>query len=191
MEYEGITINQLHLSRESLEDLEFTDCCFQDCVFQEVTIQSCVFSGCRFVNCSVVSLTSRYSHIRTAELESCSLIGVHWADLLPSGIILEPISRLSGCLLKYNLFDGMKLSRFDFSKNTILDSAFEDCVLRESSFHGSSLERTQFSHCDLTKADFREAGGYLIDLSSNRLRGAKFSFPEVLRLLDGTGVVIE
>ena len=41
------------------------------------------------------------------------------------------------------------------------------------------------------RADFRDAEGYVIDSAVNTLKGARFSFPDVVRLLDGTGIRIE
>ena len=43
----------------------------------------------------------------------------------------------------------------------------------------------------ITEADLRTAEEYAIDLETNKLKGARFSFPDVVRLLDGTGIVIE
>lgn len=40
-------------------------------------------------------------------------------------------------------------------------------------------------------ADFRGAVEYIIDIKSNRLKGAKFSFPEVVNLLGALEIVID
>ena len=45
--------------------------------------------------------------------------------------------------------------------------------------------------CDLQKADFREASDYAIDPSANQMQGARFSFPDVVALLNGFGLKIE
>ena len=68
---------------------------------------------------------------------------------------------------------------------------FEECDLQESNFRNCRLEATQFFRCDVRKADFREAKGYVIDIPSNKLRQAKFSFPEVVSLLDSLEIKIE
>lgn len=54
-----------------------------------------------------------------------------------------------------------------------------------------TFDKTQFRGCDLRKADFRGAIGYVIDIQQNKLRDAKFSFPEVVCLLEGMGIRIE
>ena len=61
----------------------------------------------------------------------------------------------------------------------------------ESSFSECKLDKTQVSDCDIRNADFRGAVGYQIDIVTNRLKGARFSFPEVVSLLNGLGIKIE
>ena len=85
----------------------------------------------------------------------------------------------------------MTLTRFDFSDCRFGDCTFDDCRLAGADFRGVPLGRTQFSRCDLEKADFREATEYIIDPTTNRLRGARFSFPDVVALLNGFGLKIE
>ena len=53
------------------------------------------------------------------------------------------------------------------------------------------LGRTTFSRCDLQRADFRMAEAYAINPADNRMKGARFSFPDVVALLEGTGIQIE
>lgn len=40
------------------------------------------------------------------------------------------------------------------------------------------------------KCDFRESTGYEIDINTNMLKDAKFSFPEVVSLLDSLEIKI-
>lgn len=68
---------------------------------------------------------------------------------------------------------------------------FEECNLKDSSFEKSLLNTTQFTNRDLRGADFREATGYQIDINTNKLKGAKFSFPEVINLLSGLEINID
>ena len=94
-------------------------------------------------------------------------------------------------MLKYAAFAQMKLSRFDFSGCELLECLFDGCQLAEAKFKNCRLSGTQFTGCNLQKADFRGAAGYSIDLATNRLKAARFSFPEVVRLLDGLGIQID
>lgn len=174
------------------EYCKFLDCCFENCSFEDCVINHCHFVNCSFYNCNIISLTSQYSEIKNAVFEKCNLIGIHtWNDLLPVGKYTCAIERIENCCLKYNSFIEMNFRKFDFSGNVIQESMFEECNLQESSFRNCRLEATQFSRCDVRKADFREAKGYVIDIPSNKLRQAKFSFPEVVSLLDSLELKIE
>ena len=110
---------------------------------------------------------------------------------MPTGKVFEPISKLSDCFLKYAAFIKMNFIRFDFSSNSIQESAFDECNLRESNFKGCQLERTHYTNCDMRKADFRETSGYQIDLKSNNLENARFSFPQAINLLNCLGIKID
>ena len=70
-------------------------------------------------------------------------------------------------------------------------AGFDSCRLTGADFHGVRLGESQFTRCALDKADFRDAQGYCIDPANNTLRKARFSFPDVVRLLDFTGIQIE
>lgn len=88
-------------------------------------------------------------------------------------------------------FSGMALNGFDFSSCQFRESVFDDCKLVGASFQGAPLGRTSFTRCDLRKADFRGAESYAIDPAANQLKEARFTFPEVVALLEGTGIRIE
>ena len=85
----------------------------------------------------------------------------------------------------------MSFRKFAFSGNEILDSLFGDCNLSNSKFSSCHLSGTEFFRCDLTGTDFENADGYTVDLSNCQLKGAVFSYPEVVNLLNGLGIVIK
>ena len=85
----------------------------------------------------------------------------------------------------------MKLDGFDFSNGIIIESTFSQCSLKKSNFSHCKLDNTEFFSCDISEGDFREASGYKIDVSGNKMKGAKFTFPEVCNLLTGLGIKIE
>ena len=191
MYFENKTIENIKLEGEVLEEAEFVDCEFRQCVFENCTLRRCNFKGCTFTNCNIISLKTKHSQSKNTELSNCNLIGIHWNELMPAGGIFDTIRKMSGCFLKYNTFMGMRFTKFDFSDNNIQESLFDDCNLKESNFKGCQLERTQYTNCDMRKADFRDTSGYQIDLLSNQLEGARFSFPDVVNLLNSIGVRVE
>ena len=85
----------------------------------------------------------------------------------------------------------MNFSKFNFSTNDIVDSTFSDCRLSCASFKGCNLKFTEFLRTDITGADFTGASGYQVEITTCRMKGARFSFPEAMNLLNGLGVEIE
>lgn len=190
-DYEEKVFEHIKMEGERLADCRFFDCEFRNCVMEEGSLVRCNLIGCRFYNCNIVSLKTEDTQLKNCEFTDCNLIGVNWNKLLPAGNVLEPVHRLSNCFLKYNTFYKMSLKKFDFSGNMLQDCIFEDCNLKESVLKGCGLTDTQFLACDLRKADFREAQGYLIDIATNKIKDARFSFPEVIRLLDALEIKID
>ena len=67
----------------------------------------------------------------------------------------------------------------------------EECDLTEADFRDCNLAETVFTGANLTRADFRGAKDYVISPQDNRVRRAKFSFPEVMSLLRCLEIEIE
>ena len=61
---------------------------------------------------------------------------------------------------------------------------FTEADLKGVKLTGCNFQNATFQNTNLEKADFREAKNYSIDPEQNRLKGAKFSLPEVIVLLD-------
>lgn len=188
--YENEDFENLKLEYERIEDYEFYNCSFKNSTFEDCTLSHSSFIECRFYNCKIISTKVEFSQIKYIEFEKCNLIGVNWHDLLPAGHIANPISKFRECILKYNSFIHMNFRKFNFSLNTIQDSAFDECNLMESNFKDCKLESTQFLKCDMRKADFREATGYQISITTNKMKDARFSYPEVVNLLGELGIKI-
>ncbi|MBA4699180.1 MAG: pentapeptide repeat-containing protein [Ruminococcus sp.] len=189
--YEDQTFENLKLDGKVITDCEFVDCKFINCTFENFHLSRSTLSGCIFQKCSIISLKAKYSQIRFAEFENCNLVGIHWNELLPAGKLSKPISVFRECHLKYNTFSEMSFVRFNFSNSEITDSMFAKCELMESNFSKCKLDGTEFFECDMRKSNFHESSGYQIDIFTSKLKGAKFSFPEVISLLNGLGIKID
>lgn len=188
--YKKATIRQ-RLQNHTLDYCKFLDCSFENCTFEEGTLIGCKFINCRFDQCTIISLKSKYSEIKNAVFHKCNLVGIHWHTLLPSGKYPYAVNALENCCIKYNTFTEMNFTKFNFSDSIILESLFENCNLTECNFKNCRLEGTQFFKCNLQKADFRDAKGYVIDIHNNQMKAARFSFPDVIRLLETLNIKIE
>ncbi len=189
--YENHKFENLKVIGQTLSDYKFIECEFNNCYFEECTLENCTFINCKFNKTNIITLKSKNSESKYSEFQGCNLIGINWNNLLPKGMVAEPIRSIKESLLKYNYFIEMKMQKFDFSKNNILESLFENCDLRESSFKECNLSGTQFGKCNIEKVDFRDTSEYQIDLFTNKMKKAKFSFPEVVSLLSELDIIID
>lgn len=189
---EGGIFENRRFFQEEFQNLRIEECRFVNCIFEECKMTACFLSDCEFYECKVIGLgESRDSRLQNVGFFKCLLIGVNWGELQARARFAEPVKSFRGCCMKYNTFSEMNFKGFDFSGNEIRESLFSECGLRESCFKGCMLERTEFYQCDMRKADFRDASGYKPDLLSCKMRGAIFSFPEAVTLLDSLGILIE
>lgn len=184
------TFKDINIQNENIVDVEFIDCTFENCNVENCVIEDCKFTDCSFINCKIANLSSEHNSMMDSSFTKCSLIGINWNTFFGGGYIM-PINELSDCQLKYNNFFEMNFDKFIFSKNYITSSMFADCSLVESNFVNCKLDSTEFFRCNLSKSNFKGALGYVIDITNNKLKGAKFSFPEVVNLLNGIGIVID
>lgn len=189
--FEEEKIESIKLEDEVLDYYEFVECVFNHCVIENCKLRYCSFSGCTFLRCRVMNLEAEHSQMKYSQFIECNIAGVDWSYLLSGAKFAGPISKLSDCHLKYNTFSGMLLKKFDFSGSEILSSMFAQCDMTESNFQKCKLEKTEFLKCDIRKCDFREATGYQINIMENKLRGARFSYPDVMSLLSVLEIKID
>ena len=133
----------------------------------------------------------KFSTMKNATLDKSEFIGINWNTLMGDSFRAGPINKVRECFFKYNNFISMRLNSFDFSGSKFKESLFEECDLMDSNFKDVNFESTQFTQCNMARADFRGAYGYIIDIQSNKLKKAKFSFPEVTNLLNSIDIVID
>ena len=82
----------------------------------------------------------------------------------------------------------MKNSSFKGSK--LKDSHFTNTILKGADFSDVDLSGTVFHNCDLCNGDFSTAVQYDIDPRTNKIKKAKFSFPEAVGLLRAFDITI-
>lgn len=176
---------------EVLANAEFEDCVFRRCRWTGVRVENCRFNACTLERCSLSGVVFSFTTMKDAWLVGCAVRGVAWGGLQGKTGVFQPIAKIENSSFRYSDFSGMALNGFDWTGAELQQCTFDETRLAGASFSGVRLGASRFTRCDLQKADFRGAEEYVIDLESNRLKGARFSFPDVVRLLDGTGIVIE
>lgn len=191
MQYENEIIEKFVSKDEYIQNIEYTDCTFRDSDFLESTMKNCRFDNCAFIGCTFRNVKFEFCTMRNCTFTESNLIGVDWSDLQERGSIFPTVSSLKNCVVKANIFVHSQLVASDLSGSTIQYTSFERCDLKKTDFRNVDFKRSAFENCDLRDADFREAHNYQIDTNSNKVRGAKFSYPDVVSLLSPLGIIIE
>jgi len=75
----------------------------------------------------------------------------------------------------------------DLGPAAVVDAALSGDLAR---FCGSRLDGARFCGADLREADLSGATGYAIDPRETRVKGARFTAPDVLARLDPFDIVI-
>jgi uncharacterized protein YjbI with pentapeptide repeats len=73
----------------------------------------------------------------------------------------------------------------------VKDADFAEADLSNGDFKNTDFEKTRFFKTNLSGADFKGARNYSIDARNNTLKKTRFSYPEVLTLLNSLDIIIE
>ncbi len=95
------------------------------------------------------------------------------------------------CQLDHSIFYKMKLSRSAFINCQLQSVDFSESILKNTKLNNCNLQNATFQNTNLELADFRNATNYSINPEQNALKGAKFSLPEVVGLLNKYQIKIE
>jgi len=164
--------------------------------------EECLFSRGNFANIDLGGVSFRSCmfedcDLSLVKLKNTGLQAVWFRRCKLLGVQLNECRKIlletgfEQCMLRLAAFNGLDL------RNT----KFTGCDLREADFSGADLSGSSFEECDLLgaiffrtnleSADFRSASNYSIPPGENRLRKARFSLPGVTGLLDSFGIEID
>ncbi|WP_455501493.1 pentapeptide repeat-containing protein [Gemmiger sp.] len=180
---EGERFERLEFCEETFYDCDLSDCTFLDCTFENCKLDHTVLTECQFIHCTVTGLKTTMSRAKFTDYQNCTLNNIDWMSLQGDGAFADPIESLRDCCLKYNTFTEMNFTKFKFAGNEIQRSMFAKCNLVGADFERCDLTDTEFFQCDMRKANFKDAGGYKVDIFGSKLQDAKFSLPEAVNLL--------
>lgn len=175
---------------EKLDELhgdKFHYCCFKDSVFEGADFSSKVFIECRFENCNLSNLKLNVTGLKDVEFVNSKMIGLDFSSCLDFLFLVK----FEACILDYCVFNRKNLSKTKFYNCSLKSVGFEETNLKESVFEKCNLENAIFHRTDLTSSDFRTAYNYIISPTNNLIRKAKFSYPEVLSLLEEFKIVVK
>lgn len=165
----------------------FEGCRFEKCSFETVAWERCRFQQCVFQDCRLLNVQPSSSKFHSVSFVGCKLAGFNFSRLdtkLLFDIVIRD-SKLISCTF----------ARLDLTKSTFLSNEMEDCLfdnadMRGLNFSGTVFGETHFRHCNLEKANFSDATGFIINPLENKVKGAVFSFSNALELLNIFEIVL-
>ncbi len=188
---ESITFNKEEYKELEISKHKFIDCEFNECIFDTINFIDTSFINCTFNKCELSNLRSTRSDFKNISILNSKIYVIDFNSFLPKGKIANIFNVLQNNEFIYSNFIKLNLNKFDFRTNNIIRSTFEECNLSESNFSNTILEGSNFISCNLTKTNFLNAHDYTIDINSCILKGGKYSYPEVISLLNSLELIIE
>lgn len=186
MEHFGEVISARRIESAEFVGHVFEDCVFDRCSFVGAGLDRARFLSCEFKICDLSNVSLARARLRDCTFIGCKLVGVQWVNLEE---LVCP--KFTECNLSYGNFVGLREKKSTFVRCALREVDFSDADLSECDFGGADLVGARFHNTTLLKANFRDATNYLIDPLKNKVKGAKFSWPEACGLLVGLGVVVE
>ncbi len=186
IEHEGKLFEKIQFQDEVVSGRTFNECTFKNCHLNGLNFVGCHFIDCVFEDCDLSLLKVKGSFFTRLQIIRSKAIGIHWFDTGKPFTIQFLDSNIS-----YSSFFGKPLKKTKFKNCVAKEVDFSECILTEADFSGTDLEGARFSNTDLSLANFKEARNYFIDVNFNKVKKAKFSLPEALRLLDSFDIEVE
>ncbi len=124
--------------------------------------------------------------LQDAYFEDCKVVGAEFFKCEKKFFSIKT----KNSFLQYGNFADLNMKRASFQGCKLKECFFTDTNLIEADFKDSDLSGTIFHNSDLSKADFCRSKNYEIDVRANKVKKAKFSFPEAIGLLRGFEIEI-
>jgi|KBSSwiStaDraftv2_1062776.scaffolds.fasta_scaffold561610_2 uncharacterized protein YjbI with pentapeptide repeats len=182
-EFTGEQFERLNLVGEEFLNKRFYDCRFAHCNFSAAKWTDCVFDGCIFTDSNLSNALVKRSAFREVRFKLCKLVGIDWPSAKWPGVALSDLIEFDECILNGGSFFGLVLHELKMEGCQAREVDFTEADCTEASFIQTDFMHALFHQTDLTRADFTDALDYGIDVSSNRINGAKFSLPDAINLL--------
>ena len=165
-EFEGATFGNVAAVGLDLRDRKFIDCMFENCQLSSVKLDGAVIQS---------------------SFKNCKIEGINFFTVKRTLLSLS----FESCLIRHSSFAELRLHNAKYARCEFRNVDFADADLTGVDFSSSIFEDCIFRNTNLSKADFRGATGYFIDPIQNKIRGARFSSPDVLNLLAPFDIEIE
>jgi len=200
-EFDDCQFEKLNIVNSSLNYKLFSSSIFMDCNLSSCDISESTFSDCKFVNCNLSHAQFSNTKLQDIEFVDCELIGINWSNVEWREKFTSKRKRTArkrrpfpitfkNCILNYSIFIGLDLYAASFIDSILKEVSFEDSDLESANFKNTDLTNSMFNNTILLKADLSSAKNYTISACKNQIKGAQFSFPEVMSLIHALEIEI-
>lgn len=169
------------LRGQELEEVEYIRCLLIGTDARDAKFIDCVFEH------STLSSVKVDRAVLQATFKDCKIEGINFFTAKREVLSLS----FENCLIRYSSFAELKLKETIFKGCTLEQVDFADADLTQADFTDCTINDCTFRSTNLTKADFRSARGYQIDPRINKVKGARFSLPDLLGLLSSFEIDVE
>lgn len=174
------TFKDSNYPEKKLNKGEYEYCTFNNCDFSNAKIFESRFLETKFVDCNFSNANLSQSSFQEVVFKNCKMLGLKFDECNQFNFA----AAFEHCKLNYSSFYQMNLTRTRFNKSQLRGVDFIEANLKTTEINQCDLLDARFENTNLEKADLRNSFNYSIDPELNRVRGARFSFPEVIGLLD-------
>ncbi len=164
----------------------FEECKFINCNLNGASFKRCKFRYCQFINCNLSLMSVASCSFLDVFFKDCKIIGVNWSTV---DSIWPPI-KFSQCNLSQSTFLGMKLKSIIITNCVVRDVDFRECDLEKATLTSNDFKNTLFVHTNLINSNFNDSTNYVINVLENKIKGAAFSLPDAIFLLQGLDIKI-
>lgn len=187
MIYEDTTFERKDYTQEPLPKGEYESCSFAACDFSNSDLSGIRFTECEFSDCNLAMTKLINTSFRDVSFKDCKMLGLCFYDC--SEFLLS--FGFENCVLNHSSFHKLKIGGTLFRDSHLREADFTECDLSLAVFENCDLSRATFERTNLEGADLGSASGYSFDPDLNRIRGALFSTPAVIALLDKYDIRID
>jgi fluoroquinolone resistance protein len=173
------TYTEKDFLKDSLPKADFELCQFIHCNFSSADISGVNFTDCDFENCNLSSAKTIQTTFNNVRFRDCKMLGLHFET---TNEFLFTVN-FKNCQLNLSSFYRRKMKKTVFDNCQFKEADFTETDLAEAIFSFCDLENAKFENSVLEKADLRTSFNYSIDPEINKMKKAKFSYPEVIQLL--------
>ncbi|MCP3922261.1 MAG: pentapeptide repeat-containing protein [Desulfobacterales bacterium] len=171
-------------SGKEITSKEYIGCTFMDCDFSSSIFNKCNLIDCSFLKCNLSNLKVNYSKFSGIVFEDGKLIGIDWTRAFWGDYQLDVPLKFYRCNVSDSSFFGLDLKEIVIEDCKAFDVDFRDGNFNKGEFTSTDFSNSLFGGTDISGADLTSAVNYNINIYNNKLKGAKFSKYEAVRLLD-------